>query len=76
MALPAGGGLGEENIMSSSVSTDLVLVEDASGWAEASAVAGFLAAYRGNTRTSYATDLRLFAAWCRQANLGLFDVRR
>ncbi len=76
MALPAGGGIGEENIMSTSVSTDLVLVEDPSVWEEASAVAGFLAAYRGNTRTSYATDLRLFGAWCRQANLGLFDVRR
>ncbi len=28
------------------------------------AVAGFLAGYRGSTRRSYATDLRLFAAWC------------
>lgn len=29
------------------VATDLVVVEDPSGWAEASAVAGFLAAYGG-----------------------------
>ncbi len=58
------------------VSTDLVVVEDPSGWAEASAVAGFLAAYRGSTRVSYATDLRLFSAWCREANLTLFGVRR
>ena len=58
------------------VSTDLVVVEDPSGWAEAGAVAGFLAAYGGSTRVSYATDLRLFSAWCREANLTLFSVRR
>lgn len=28
------------------------------------AVAGFLDGYCGNTRRSYATDLKLFAAWC------------
>jgi len=54
----------------------LVVIEDPSGWAEASAVTGFLAAYRGSTRVSYATDLRLFSAWCREANLTLFSVRR
>ncbi len=27
------------------------------------AVAGFLAGYCGSTRTSYATDLRLFTTW-------------
>ena len=43
---------------------------------EAVAVAGFLAGYRGQTRQSYATDLRLFAAWCREATLDLFGVRR
>jgi len=58
------------------VTTDLVVVEDPSGWEEVSAVAGFLAAYRGSTRVSYATDLRLFSAWCREANLTLFSVRR
>ena len=76
VSLPAGGRIGEENIVSTSMRADLVLVEDPSVWEEASAVAGFLAAYRGNTRTSYATDLRLFGAWCRQASLGLFEVRR
>lgn len=54
--------------MSTTVATDLVVVEDPSGWAEASAVAGFLAAYRGSTRVSYATDFRLFSAWSREAN--------
>jgi integrase/recombinase XerD len=39
-------------------------------------VAGFLAGYCGSTRRSYATDLRLFASWCHEANLALFDVRR
>jgi hypothetical protein len=38
--------------------------------------AGFLAGYCGSTRRSYATDLRLFAAWCGEANLPLFGVRR
>ena len=61
---------------STRVATDLVVVEDPSGWTEAGAVAGFLAAYGGSTRVSYATDLRLFAAWCREANLTLFGVRR
>lgn len=40
------------------------------------AVAGFLAGYCDPTRRSYATDLRLFAAWCSEAGLGLFAVRR
>src|SRR5215210_2519768 len=43
---------------------------------EAVAIAGFLAGYCGATRTSYATDLRLFSSWCQQANLTLFSVRR
>ena len=39
-------------------------------------MAGFLAGYCGSTGRSYATDLRLFSAWCHEANLTLFDVRR
>jgi hypothetical protein len=39
-------------------------------------VAGFLAGYGGSTRVSYAADLRLFAAWCHEAKLNLFIVRR
>ncbi len=40
------------------------------------AIAGFLAGYCGSTRRSYATDLRLFAAWCGEANVSVFSVRR
>ncbi len=40
------------------------------------AVGGFLAGYTGATRTSYTTDLRVFATWCRQADLGLLSVKR
>jgi integrase/recombinase XerD len=35
-----------------------------------------LAGYAGNTRVSYATDLRLFAVWCADNRLRLLDVRR
>jgi integrase/recombinase XerD len=37
---------------------------------------GFLAGYSGNTRVSYTTDLRLFAAWCADNRLHLLEVRR
>jgi integrase len=39
-------------------------------------VASFLAGYGTATRNSYATDLRLFADWCRDYGLNLFDVQR
>jgi site-specific recombinase XerD len=35
-----------------------------------------LAGYSGTTRVSYATDLRLFAAWCAEHRVSLLDVRR
>jgi integrase/recombinase XerD len=35
-----------------------------------------LAGYSGNTRISYTTDLRLFAAWCADDGLRLLEVRR
>ncbi|HEV2070748.1 MAG TPA: site-specific integrase [Acidimicrobiales bacterium] len=35
-----------------------------------------MAGYAGATRTSYATDLRIFATWCRQADLSLLTVKR
>jgi len=54
----------------------VVLVDDIEGRTEELAVGGFLAGYQGSTRRSYATDLRLFASWCREANLTLFTVRR
>jgi hypothetical protein len=61
--------------MSTSTSATVVLVDDPMR-KETIAVAGFLAGYCGSTRRSYATDLRLFSAWCREANLTLFDARR
>ena len=45
--------------------------------AELAAVAGFLAGYCGATRTSYATDLRLFAEWCGESpGLAFCDQRK
>jgi len=38
--------------------------------------AGFLARYSGPTRTSYATDLRQFFAWCAQMELQVFTLSR
>ncbi|HEV2071794.1 MAG TPA: tyrosine-type recombinase/integrase, partial [Acidimicrobiales bacterium] len=62
--------------MSTITCTALVLAEDPDDRAEAMAVRGFLAGYAGATRTSYATDLRIFATWCRQADLNLLTVKR
>ncbi len=58
--------------MSTTTCTAVVLAENPSERTEAMAVAG----YAGATRTSYATDLRIFAAWFRQADVGLLTVRR
>ncbi len=60
--------------MSTTTCTAVVLAEDPAERAEAMAVGGFLAGYSGATRTSYATDLRIFATWCRQADLSLLTV--
>jgi len=43
---------------------------------EVAAVGGFLAGYSGNTRVSYATDLRVFAGWRVEGGVGLLAVRR
>lgn len=43
---------------------------------EEQALAGFLAAYSGLTRTAYALDLRQFASWCFERDLRLFRIRR
>ncbi len=56
------------------MTTTVVLIDDATH--VRSAVDGFLAGYCGSTRRSYATDVRLFAAWCEEAKLELFKVRR
>ena len=46
-------------------------------WIDAElAVAGFLAGYSGTTRHGHATELRLWARWLNDKNLGMFDVRR
>ncbi len=54
------------------MSTVEVVNANGPGQAELAAVAGFLAGYCGATRTSYDTDLRLFAEWCRLGRLSLF----
>jgi hypothetical protein len=61
--------------MSPSTSVTVVLVDDPMR-KESIAVAGFLAGYCGSTRRSYATDLRLFSAWCHEADLPLFKVQQ
>jgi hypothetical protein len=65
--------LRKEAAMSTITSTVVFASDERS---EVLAVAGFLAGYCGATRTSYATDLRLFADWCHEGNLTLFTVRR
>ncbi len=62
--------------MSTISCTTVVLAEDPSERTKAMAVGGFLAGYSGATRTSYATDLRVFATWCRQPDLSLLTVNR
>jgi len=54
----------------------IVRYEPALSEAELTTLAGFLAAYRGDTRDADALDLRPFTAWCLQRGRHLFDVRR
>jgi hypothetical protein len=56
------GRVTEEAAMA--VASTLVRYEDPLDVQGRRAIGGFLAGYSGNTRLSYATDLRLFAAWC------------
>ena len=58
------------------VSVELVGLDEPLDVGERAAIAGFLAGYTGNTLISYTTDLRLFAQWCTNNDLRLFDVRR
>ena len=62
--------------MSITTVVEVVIAEETVERREMLAVAGFLVGYGGSTRVSYATDLRLFAAWCHEAKLNLFIVRR
>ena len=59
-----------------STSTAVVAVESVFTGPERLALAGFLAGYTGLTREAYALDLRQYASWCRQNNIGLFQARR
>jgi site-specific recombinase XerD len=56
--------------------SDLSSLDDPTFRRELLVVASFLAGYGTTTRNSYATDLRLFAAWCRDYGLNLFEVQR
>ena len=40
------------------------------------AVAGFLARYSGGTRVAYASDLRMWLAWCSHLGLGVLNAQR
>lgn len=55
---------------------ELVSCQDPLELGERVALAGFLAGYTGNTRTSYTTDLRIYADWCHANQLTLLGVRR
>jgi hypothetical protein len=61
-----------------STRASLVPVADTFVFAEAErlALVGFLAGYRGTTRDAYRMDLRLFATWCAEHGMALFEVRR
>ncbi len=62
--------------MSTRTTVEILVADDPVEQTQTIAVAGFLAGYCGSTRTSYATDLRLFASWCHESGLTLFSVRR
>ena len=54
----------------------LVRYDDPLDVRERGAIGGFLAGYSGNTRVSYTTDVRLFAAWCADGHTRLLEVQR
>ena len=56
--------------------TSVVLYDPHTADREVIAAAGFLAGYSGRTREAYTLDLRQFVAWCREHEIGLFDVHR
>jgi Phage integrase, N-terminal SAM-like domain len=57
-------------------STALATIQPVFTDPERLALAGYLAGYRGLTRSAYALDLRQFTTWCRARSLPLFAVRR
>ena len=62
--------------MTTTTPTALARMKPAFNDREAVALAGFLAGYRGLTRDAYALDLRQYATWCLDHDLGIFDARR
>ena len=62
--------------MPTTTTVEVLLGDDAAERTQTIAVAGFLAGYCGSTRSSYATDLRLFATWCHDRDLTMLSVRR
>ena len=59
-----------------SIATELSTFDDPTGRRELLVMAGFLAGYGTATRNSYATDLRIYAHWCAEFGLRLFEVQR
>ena len=59
-----------------SLTAEIVRYDDPLLVSERVAVAAFLAGYSGGTRTSYCTDLRIFAGWCHDHDLNLLMVKR
>ena len=59
-----------------STSTAVANVESVFTEPERLALSGFLAGYTGLTREAYELDLRQFASWCQQHDIGLFQARR
>ena len=74
--VPAARGVGSPRRSVLVATSSLVRYEDPLDVRERGAIGGFLAGYSGNTRVSYTTDLRLFAAWCVENRLRLLAVRR
>jgi len=58
------------------VGSALVRDEDPLDGRQRDATVALSAGYAGNTRISYTTDLRLFAAWCADSHVRLLEVRR
>ena len=59
-----------------SIANELSTFDDPASRRELLTIAGFLAGYGTATRTSYATDLRIYAQWCSEFGLRLFQVQR
>ncbi len=56
--------------------SELSSLDDPTFRRELLVVASFLAGYGTTTCNSYATGLRLFADWCRNYGLNLFQIQR